>query len=285
MWQCITIAAKAGTALALGAGDAAETAGQAAQNVQLQSVWDFAVKGGPMMVPIGICSLLALAVIVERLFSLRRERVIPKDFVPGLGKLLDQEAGDREKALDYCRSSGTPISSIFETAIKRLGEPIALLEKHIQDTGEREVLKLRKYLRLLAVIASIAPIMGLLGTIFGMINAFQTVASSGEALGRTELLAEGIYEAMITTAAGLMVAIPALLGYHGISAKTEHLVAEMDQMTVEFIEQYASTPGGIPAPATMLDADELPSGGMDGGDGRAITAHTAVASSAGMSAR
>jgi len=102
------------------------------------------------------------------------------------------------------------------------------------------VLKLRKYLRVLAVIASIAPLMGLLGTIFGMIQAFQTVAASGSALGRTEMLAMGIYQAMITTAAGLLVAIPVLIAYHWIVAKIERLVMEIDQMTVEFIEAHAA---------------------------------------------
>jgi biopolymer transport protein ExbB len=92
---------------------------------------------------------------------------------------------------------------------------------------------------MLAVIASIAPLLGLLGTIFGMIDAFQTVAVSGEALGRTESLAKGIYQAMITTAAGLMVAIPVLIGYHWLAGKIDRLVGEMDRMTVEFVEQHA----------------------------------------------
>ena len=91
---------------------------------------------------------------------------------------------------------------------------------------------------MLSVIASITPLMGLLGTIFGMIRAFQTVAASGEALGKTEMLAGGIYEAMITTAAGLLVAIPVLICYHWISAKIDTLVMDMDQMTQEFIEEF-----------------------------------------------
>ena len=84
--------------------------------------------------------------------------------------------------------------------------------------------------------------MGLLGTIFGMIKAFQTVATSGEALGKTELLAEGIYQAMITTAAGLLVAIPVIIAYHLLCAKIDRLVEEMDRITLEFVEQYAYAP-------------------------------------------
>jgi biopolymer transport protein ExbB len=91
----------------------------------------------------------------------------------------------------------------------------------------------------LQVIGAIAPLLGLLGTIFGMIQAFQTVATSAEALGKTELLAKGIYEAMVTTAAGLLVAIPSVIGYHWISAKIETLVAEMDRICVDLVERVA----------------------------------------------
>jgi biopolymer transport protein ExbB len=208
--------------------------------VKVKSIWDFVIKGGPVMMPIGVCSLVALTVIIERLLSLRRGRIIPPDFRPALTGLLDDGGADRrEKALDYCRKHGTPIAAIFGAGIKKLGEPVELVERHIQETGQREILKLRKYLRTLSVIAAIAPLLGLLGTILGMIKAFETVAASGEALGRTELLAKGIYEAMITTAGGLIVAIPVVIAYHWFSARVECLVAEIDAMVVEFIEEYA----------------------------------------------
>ena len=214
-----------------------------ADAVGVQSIWDFIVKGGVMMIPIGICSLIALAVIVERFISLRRAKVIPPDFVPGLNGTLRAGGASRSAALEHCRENDSPIARIFATAIRRLDEPLEVLERNIEHAGEREVFKLRKYLRVLAVIASVAPLMGLLGTIFGMIDAFQTVAGSGEALGRTELLARGIYEALITTAAGLTVAIPALIGYHWISAKIDRLVGEIDVTTVEFVEEHAGGNG------------------------------------------
>ena len=212
---------------------------EAASNVTVQSVWDFVVKGGPMMIPIGLCSLVALAVIIERMVSLRRRNIIPPKFLPGLKKTLGTDGNNRGEALEFCQNNGSPIANVLATGIKRLGEPVELLEKHIQEAGQREVLKLRKYLRLLSVVASIAPLMGLLGTIFGMIIAFQTVATSGEALGKAELLAKGIYQAMITTAAGLMLAIPVLIAYHWICAKIDGLVSEIDWLTVEFVEDYA----------------------------------------------
>lgn len=218
------------------------TADAAAEAAKLDSVWDFVVKGGPVMVPIILCSFVALAVFIERLLSLRRRKVIPPEFVPGLkGVLRDDpyDIGRRRKAIEYCTSNGSPIAAVCAAGIKRLSQPIELLERHIQDAGEREVLKLRKYLRILSVIASVTPLLGLLGTIMGMIAAFRTVANSSESLGRTEVLAEGIYEAMITTASGLMVAIPALMLFHWISSKIDALVSEMDRISVEFVEEYA----------------------------------------------
>ncbi len=211
----------------------------AASGVEVSSVWDFARKGGPLMIPIGLCSLLALAVIVERVVSLRRHNVIPPSFVNGLRVAMEADRGQRALALAHCEASASPIGRIVSAGLRRLGAPAERLEKSIVEAGEHEIAGLRKNLRVLSVIASIAPLLGLLGTIFGMITAFQTVASSAEALGRTELLAKGIYEAMITTAAGLMVAIPALLGYHGLSARVEGLVREMDRITMDFVEVHA----------------------------------------------
>lgn len=222
----------------------------ASSALRIESVWDFVVKGGPVMIPIGICSLVALAVIVERFVTLRRTRIIPPGFLPGLKASLAQGQKSRAEALEYCRANECPVASIFACGIRRLGEPTELLEKHVQEAGEREVTKLQKYLRVLSLIASISTLLGLLGTILGLINAFQTVAASGEALGKTELLAKGIYEAMITTAAGLFVAIPVVIAYHAIAAKVQRLVSEMDQMTVDFLEQYGTTSAAaVSAPA------------------------------------
>lgn len=242
--------------------------GQAASGgdaVKVHSIWDFVVKGGPVMIPIGICSLVALTVIIERLLTLRRGRIIPPDFQTALTGLLDAAGADRrEKALEFCRKHGTPVAAIFSAGIKKLGESVEVVERHIQETGQREIIKLRKYLRTLSVIAAIAPLLGLLGTILGMIKAFETVAASGEALGRTELLAKGIYEAMITTAGGLIVAIPVVIAYHWFSARVERLVAEIDAMVVEFIEEYAdSTP---PPVSVVRETERTTTARLDNGN-------------------
>jgi biopolymer transport protein ExbB len=227
---------------------------EAAQNAGVQSVWDFARKGGVMMIPIGICSLVAMAVAAERLISLSRSRVIPTGFIDGLKRTI-ADGHDADKALAYCAANESPIASLCAAAIRRRHHAIDIIERYVADSGAREIFRLRKRMRVLSVIAAISPLMGLTGTIFGMIKAFQTVATSGDALGKTELLATGIYEAMITTAAGLLVAIPALILYHVISARVDRLVAELDETCIEFIDD----PDGLAALAKSAPVVEVAS--------------------------
>lgn len=234
----------------------ADTGSEVASTVAIETLMDFILKGGVMMIPIGLCSLVALAVFLERMMSLRRRKIIPPSFLPGLMEVLGHARNNGKEAIEYCRKHNCPVANVFEAGIKKLHAPVEVLEKHIQDAGQREVLKLRKNVRALSVIAAISPLLGLLGTIFGMIMAFQTVALSADALGKTELLAEGIYMAMITTAAGLSVAIPVLIMYHWISAKIERLVMEMDQMTVEFIEEFAENRMENPESDSVLIANK-----------------------------
>ncbi len=222
----------------------AESAEPDVSALEVQSIWDFVVKGGPMMIPIGLCSLFALAVIAERLIQIRRSRVIPPAFKAGLQSAM---SNGRDAAIAYCKQNTSPVANVFAAGLRRFSMPLEVLERHISEAGEREVLKLRKHLRSLSVIAAVTPLLGLLGTIFGMISAFQTVATSGEALGKAELLAGGIYEAMITTAAGLIVAIPVLIMHHVIAGRIERLVMEIDQMSVEFVEEHVLAGEGAPA--------------------------------------
>lgn len=256
----MTLAAPGGT------NDAAQAA------VAVNSVWDFVKKGGPMMIPIGICSLIVVTVVFERLIVVRRGAVVPPNFYPGLKKGLSVGSRDTEPAAQYCRSRHNAISRICAAGIDKLGWPVEVVEKHIIAAADREVYKLRKYLRVLSVIASVAPLMGLVGTIFGMIKAFQTVALSAEALGKTEMLAAGIYEAMITTAAGLLVAIPALICYHWVSAKIESRVRDMDEICADFVENYAIAlaPNAI-QPMAVASRPGLNDNGPASGDGVSVT--------------
>lgn len=243
-----------GVMLAAGQSDA----GGAAGAVQVQSVWDFLVKGGPMIIPIAACSLAALTVIVERSVVLRRVRVMPSGFVEGVRAAM---SGGISSALEYCQANTSPIAEIFRAGLRRHHDSPERREKAIEEAGAREIFTLRKHLRLLAVVAAIAPILGLLGTIFGMIKAFQTVAISGDALGKTELLAKGIYEALITTAAGLLLAIPALIAYHWLSSRIDRMVFDMDRVTVDFFEETLFAPSSV-----VRSSDGAVSSGGNGRD-------------------
>lgn len=207
-------------------------------SLSVGSIWDFIVKGGPMMIPIAIASFVALAVIIERLISLRKSQVVPEEFTTTVADAVSRN--DMAAARKACEKETAPASEVFQVAIENRAEPIDRLEHLLTRVGDRIDFKLRKFLKLLSVIAGIAPLMGLLGTIFGMIRAFSTVASSAEAMGKTELLAKGIYEAMITTAAGLLVAIPVLIAYHLLSARVDRLMIQLDEAATNFVAKLQS---------------------------------------------
>lgn len=205
------------------------------------SVFELATKGGIMMVPIVLCSLVVVAVVLERLAVLRSARVVPPGFEKKLHAAMD--TGGPEAAREACKRDDSPAARVIAAGIDKLGHAPEVVEKHLTAQGEHELFLLRKRLRMLTVIAAIAPLLGLTGTIFGMIRAFQTVAMSGESLGKAELLAGGIYEAMITTAAGLLVAIPTIIFYHWLVSRVDLLARELDRLAVDFVERYVLEPG------------------------------------------
>jgi len=204
------------------------------------SIWDLIVRGGPMMIPIGLCSLVMLAIATERTIALRKRNVIPPGFFTGLDKILRSDNASAIQALRYCKKRSSPVANVIAAGVRRLSEPIERVERAIEEEGEREALGLRRRLRGLAVIASISPLIGLLGTVLGMISAFQTIAASPDAMGQTSMFAGGIYEALITTAAGLLVAIPAFILHHWLASKIERLIVEIDRIAARFLETYAA---------------------------------------------
>jgi biopolymer transport protein ExbB len=214
---------------------------------KIESVWDFVLKGGPTMIVIGLCSLVALAVIVERLIVLRRRYVIPDVFVTSLRSV----ANDRSRALDLCTSNDSPIARILSVAIRRRGQSSEAIEKAVSDAGTREMVRLRHRMRLLSALPQVSTMLGLLGTIFGMIKTFQAVAASGQSLGKTELLAKGIFEAWTCTAAGLLVAIPVLIAYHALMGRIDALAVEMDRVATDWVERET----GVAAPHSPKTTD------------------------------
>lgn len=213
------------------------------------SVWDFVLKGGPTMAVIALCSLLALSIIAERLIISRRSAVAPRDLVSNL-----KAVGDPARTLDMCRANTSPLARILLPAIKHRSEAMEAIQKAVADAGRREVARLRHRMRLLSALPQVATMLGLLGTILGMIKTFQAVAASGQSLGKTELLARGIFEAWANTAAGLLVAIPTLIAYHAILGRIDARSSELDRAATDWIEVQASSvpPSRVERPAVEV---------------------------------
>jgi biopolymer transport protein ExbB len=185
--------------------------------------------GGPLMLPIAVCSFILLVFVFERAISLRRGRVIPGPFVRKFIEQLSTKQLDRETALVLCESNRSPVSDVLAAAINKWGRPAVEIEQAIIDAGERMTHGLRKYLRLFNGISTICPLLGLLGTVLGMIRAFNSIATV-DAMGRPELLAGGISQALLTTAAGLTVAIPALIAYLFFVGRVDKLIIDIDTL-------------------------------------------------------
>lgn len=195
--------------------------------------------GGPMMIPIGICSFLLTVFVFERLVVLRRSRVIPGPFVNRFLEQLREGQLDRETALQLCEDNRSPVATVFVGAIKKWGRPSVEVEQAVLDSGERVTNDLRRYLRLFNGISTVSPLLGLLGTVLGMISSFNTISSAG-AMGRPDMLAAGIGEALLTTAAGLLVAIPALIIYLLFVSRVDRLTMDIDSLAQQLVELISS---------------------------------------------
>ena len=195
--------------------------------------------GGLMMYPIALCSFVLTVFAFERFIHLRRGRVIPRPFVKRLIEQLQQQQIDRDEALELCERNPSPIAAILSAAVKKYGRPSVEVEQAVLDAGEREGNLLRRNMRLLNAISNVSPLLGLLGTVLGMIQAFNDIAGA-QAMGRPDLLAGGISQALLTTAAGLLVAIPAYLLYMFFLGRTDKLLMEMDMYAQKLVEAVSA---------------------------------------------
>ena len=212
----------------------AATAEEASVAVPTKDLLSIVGGAGPLMIPLGVCSLLLLTFVFERFISLRRAKVVPKPFVTRFMQQMHLGELNREEALALCAENNSPIARVFVGALRKWGRPAVEVEQGIIDAGERVTNELRRYLRVLNGVATISPLLGLLGTVVGMIRAFNAIATS-DALGRPQLLASGISEALLTTAGGLCVAIPALIFYLFFISRVDRLVIEIDAAGQEVV--------------------------------------------------
>jgi biopolymer transport protein ExbB len=211
-----------------------EGAPQAAPPISYKNLLDILRDGGLMMAPLFACSFVMSVFLFERAISLRRGRVIPRPFVKRFLHQVREGKVDRDQALELCQENGSPIAEVFAAAVRKWGRPSVELEQTVIDAGERASSGLRRYIRVFNGISTISPLMGLTGTVFGMIRLFNAI-STADAMGRTELLAGGISEAMLTTAAGLLIAIPALCIYLFFLGRVERLLSDIDALAQELV--------------------------------------------------
>ena len=195
-------------------------------------MYQFVMKGGYLMYPIMICSVLTLAILFERLFALRRSRIIPDKFIIEVSDLVRQQR--MEDALTQCRLNNSSIARVLMAGISRHNKSRQQIKEAIEDVGRLEAANLERFLTILGTIAGIAPLLGLLGTVTGMIKAFSVISHAG--IGNPQMLAGGISEALITTATGLTVAIPAFVFYKLLRSRVDKRILRMERVSIEILD-------------------------------------------------
>ncbi len=197
--------------------------------------------GGWLMLPIGLCSIVAVGITLERFYSLRIGRIVPEKWVTRIKQELSR--GRISEALDLCQQRWEPICRVLEAGILRLRRDRVEIKEAIEATGRQEVELLERHLDFLATIANVAPLLGLLGTVAGMIEVFDVISTHGA--GDPKILAGGISKALITTAAGLSVAIPTLFLHSHLLKRSHRLLLMMEKTALEVLELLVEQKGGV----------------------------------------
>jgi len=193
---------------------------------------DYFLRGGFFMIPILACSVLSLTIFLLKLWVLQKKKVIPSRFILDIEHMLRAEKID--EAIHLCKASSSPIARILLNGIKNFGKPRDIIKEIIEEFGKREAAYLDKYVEALSTIASISTLLGLLGTISGMIKIFGVI--SLQKIVNPSMLAGGISEALYTTSAGLSVAIPTIIFYRYVSGKSDSLILEMEEYCMRMVE-------------------------------------------------
>jgi len=195
--------------------------------------FDMALKGGWIMIPIVILLVIAIYIFIERCLSLKKASKEDPRFMACIKDYIYE--GNIESAIRLCKKTDTPSSRMIEKGITRLGRPMSDVQVAIENLGNIEVVKLEKGLSFMAAIAGGAPMLGFLGTVLGMVRAFYDMASAGNNVDIT-LLSSGIYTAMVTTVAGLIVGICAYFGHSYLTQRVNTIINKMETRTMEFLD-------------------------------------------------
>jgi len=195
-------------------------------------MFEIVKSGGLLMIPILGCSVVAAAIIIERLWTLQQKRVLPDNLSRTVWKWVDKKQLNEKniKALD----ESSPLGAILAAGLMNRDRDRVVMKERIEDIGRHVIHDLERFLTSLGTIAAITPLLGLLGTVIGMIKVFAAITTHG--VGDPSVLAQGISEALITTGAGLSVAIPALIGYRYLSSRVDSLVIQMEKEAMRLVD-------------------------------------------------
>lgn len=201
-------------------------------------MFEIVKSGGIMMVPIILCSIIAAAIILERLWTLQQGRVVPPELTEKVWRWV--ETGQLQDKHILALRQNSPLGKILAAGLAHRHRDRTIIKESIEDTGRHVLHELERYLNALATIAAISPLLGLLGTVFGMVRTFNAISSVG--VGDPMALSAGIGEALIATAAGLMVAIPAVIGYRYLRRRVDGLVVDMEVEAIKLLHALEDEP-------------------------------------------
>ena len=201
------------------------------------SLLDLLMKGGPVMIPIGLCSVIAIYIIVERYIAIRKASRGDLNFMNNIRDFIHN--GNIASATSLCKNTPTPTARMIEKGISRIGKPLGDIEKAIENVGNIEVVKLERGMSALSTCASAAPMLGFLGTVTGMVRAFYDMKMEYDKTHESiniGVLSGGMYEAMVTTVAGLIVGIVALVCFNILSGMIKKAIFKMESSSIEFLD-------------------------------------------------
>lgn len=201
--------------------------------MQTTSIFELALKGGPVMIPIALCSLIGLYIFIERYLTLQKASKIDENFMSNIRDFVMSDNIAAAKAL--CKQTNSPIARMIEKGLDRIGKPLRDIEASIENVGKMELFKLERGIGILATVAGLAPMLGFFGTVTGMVSAFYQMANAGNNI-TIGVMSGGIYEALVTTVAGLGVGIPALVCYNWLIGLIDKIVNKMETNSIEFID-------------------------------------------------
>ncbi len=196
------------------------------------NILDMLIKGGPIMIPIALCSIIAVFIMVERYFNIQKKFKLNPNFMLAIKDNVVN--GNIAAALNLCRTNPTPVARMVEKGLIRIGKPLKDIEASMENVGNLEISKAEKNLGILGIIAGVAPMLGFIGTILGVITIFHSIAATDNF--SIAIVAGGLYQKMITSLAGLTVGVFAYFGYHILMMMVDRLTFRIEAAVIEFVD-------------------------------------------------